>query len=106
MSSRAIIILAADPRRDATTEALEAARRHLLDSLPEAESIEIARSEHVVFHDAGSNFESVACPSCETELDMETWGEWMDADFDGEGFRLEARDLACCGTRASLAMLR
>jgi hypothetical protein len=60
----------------------------------------------IVFFDCGGNFESVACPSCETSIDIDLWHDWMNEDFDGEGFTLKEHAMSCCGAQHTLHELR
>ncbi len=58
-----------------------------------------------MFRDRGENFESVSCPSCHATLDDDVWGELMDADYDGEEFRLQAYPMPGCGASHDLNAL-
>lgn len=56
----------------------------------------------VAFVDCGGNFEKVACPSCRADISIAVWRDWMDQDFDGEGFILKSRTMPCCGANHTL----
>ena len=58
------------------------------------------------FIDAGENFESVACPGCSAVIPLETWQDWMEADWHGEeGFHLHRHKTPCCGESTTLNRL-
>jgi hypothetical protein len=81
---------------------VEAALAYFRRIAPEAEEIRVVRHDGVEFFDCGGNFEAVTCPYCAAEIDMEWWGEKMDADYGPEGFRLDPYPLPCCGREAGL----
>ncbi len=72
---------------------------------PEADEIETLVNDHIVFVDCGANFETVACPSCGTEIAIDMWLGWMEEDFDGKGFTLKSYAMPCCGVRHTVPEL-
>lgn len=73
---------------------------------PHIEEVEVITDEHVVFRDCGENFESIRCPHCDTEIEVEHWQELMDRDYmDEGGFRLDALPMSCCGKKSTLNAL-
>ena len=59
--------------------------------------------QHIVFRDAGANFERVLCPSCGGDIPIETWQDWMNADYSAmAGFALRPVVTTCCATVATL----
>ena len=67
---------------------------------------EVATTNKPQFVSCLGNFDGVDCPRCGAALDLDWWSERMDADYDGEGFRLAPFDLPCCRVRANLDELR
>lgn len=72
---------------------------------PTADEIKVVATQEVRFIDCGGNFESVFCPDCGGELDVEWWQDAMSEAFDA-GFSLKEVTLPCCGVSHSLAALR
>jgi hypothetical protein len=68
--------------------------------------IEVSVYKRVRYFHCGGNFEYIKCPFCETDIDIETWQNWMDIDFDGEGFILNSYKLPCCGNSCALNELK
>ena len=57
------------------------------------------------FIDCGSNFESVSCPTCGTDLDQ-WWPDAVNSAFEASHFAELAVTLPCCGVAASLNDLK
>jgi hypothetical protein len=92
-----------DPRFVPVPQADAAAIAVLRAAAPDADDIASETDEHIMFRDCGENFEAVRCPGCGAEIAIETWQEWMDADYtDDGGFRLEPLTTRCCGIRETL----
>ena len=73
---------------------------------PKADEIEAVTDEQVTFRSCGESFDAVRCPACRTEIDVDTWHEWMDADHaDDAGFRLRPIAMPCCKRSFTLADL-
>lgn len=106
MSDHFIEIIPEDPAIVPEPAAQRAALEYLQSLAPDADGVECELAEHVEFRDCGENFESVSCPSCGAELDIDWWAEALDADHDGDGFRLRAIALPCCGAARTLHELR
>ncbi len=64
------------------------------------------RTKAIRFHDAGSNFESIACPCCAAEVSIDWWQDRMDDDSAEEGFRLQRYPVPCCNAALTLNELR
>jgi hypothetical protein len=89
------------PPTEAQALALEAFRAFLS---PDAE-IEVEASEDIQFVDQGENFESVSCPACDTEIDIKSWGEWLDKSSESN-FIDRSVTMPCCGRETDLNALR
>ena len=105
MSDNFLIIVPQDPKYLPTLEIQQLVSGMVGSLVPDADEISIDASEHVMFFDAGVNFESINCPHCRSEIDMEWWSDQMEKDFDGQGFKLEPCALPCCGSSAALNQL-
>jgi len=90
------------PSRDNTMATLE-----LLEKMmPDACEIKIIRNEHVQFFDCGANFETITCPRCNADIDVDWWSETMSSDYDEKaGFQLNEYRLLCCSSFAALNAL-
>ena len=73
---------------------------------PNADDVRVTSSDRIVFKDCGGNFESIACSACGADFEVEQWQDWMDEDYDGEGFILTERPMPCCSARRTLQQLR
>jgi hypothetical protein len=74
----------------------------LRERAPRADEIGIEQSDGIRLIDAGSNFESVHCPTCRRKIELEWWHDCMDRDSDGKGFRLATHAAPCCHALHSL----
>jgi hypothetical protein len=61
--------------------------------------------DKVQFIDQGSNWETLSCPNCNSELDIAWWKEAMDKAFEGDFMDLGIK-VPCCGFRTTLNDLR
>lgn len=92
-----------DPRFVPGKKAWQAAVAMLRELAPRADEITSGVDDEVLFRDCGANFESVACPKCRREIDLELWQEWMSQDSsDGGGFRLASFSTPCCALAVTL----
>lgn len=69
--------------------------------LDQADEVSVEATESVQFVDAGSNFESLSCPLCTADLDIEWWTESMERAFVGKLPELGV-ETPCCNRRTSL----
>ena len=100
MSDHYLRLVPADPRWRAAPEAAKAATRILAEMLPAAEDIRAHHEDGVVFYDAGSNTERIACPACGADLD-DWWGDAMEKAY-ATGFRDLTVVTPCCAAKSSL----
>jgi hypothetical protein len=93
-------IIPSDPSCVPSVLARERAMNVLRRAVPQADEVSAQVSQDVRFVDCGSNFESVRCPACGTDLG-EWWAEAMEM-----GQQQQFRDLRittpCCGLHTSL----
>ncbi len=75
---------------------------------PRAGEVTISVSDHLEFIHCGANFGKIRCPSCGGLMELHTWQDWMNEDFQGkgQGFVLSKRPLPCCGAQSSLHDLK
>jgi len=107
MSDHFIRIIPVDPRFVPTKRAQKAAIAVIRAAAPMTDEVSSETDDQIVFRDCGENFERVRCPGCGNEIALDTWQEWMSADYsDDDGFRLEALAIPCCNHRATLNELR
>lgn len=69
------------------------------------ENITFTDHEAITFIDCGENLTSISCPSCNSELSFDWWGEAMDAAFKN-GFSDLSCTLPCCNQKGSLDGLK
>jgi len=99
-------IIPTDPGFVPTKKAAAGAVAVLRKLAPKADEIEAIIDEHVTFRSCGESFDAVRCPACHTEIDVDRWHEWMDADCaDDAGFRLRPIAMPCCKRSFTLADL-
>ena len=93
-------LIAADPTFQPSATARHKAVALLGRALPLADEVSSQVTEHVRFVDCGTNFETVRCPGCGTDI-----GEWWTLAMEA-GQELQFRDLRatmpCCGLHTSL----
>lgn len=106
MSDDYITLVPKDPFFRADEAILFAVAEWIRGTAPDVDQVRATSSENPRFFDAGANFESVSCPVCEVELDMDWWSEKMSEDYDGEGFRLGLLETPCCKSKITLNDLR
>ena len=62
--------------------------------------------ENPVFIDCGSNFESVSCPFCEENIDIDDWQEMLSLSYEKSCFNNIDILLPCCKKMSTLNNLR
>ncbi len=104
MSDNWIVVIPAETTHRPNERQKQSLQTVLAHLAPKAEEIAVeADGDHIRFFDCGENIETVRCPACGTELDGETWGNWMSADYgEGPGFDLASRELPYCGATSTL----
>jgi hypothetical protein len=105
MSDDYIYFVPTDPRFVPGPSAVERAVAVLEQHAPRADEIGAEQSDGIRLFDAGANFETVNCPTCRREIDLEWWQDCLDRDADGEHFRLASHAVPCCGAQHSLDQL-
>lgn len=73
---------------------------------PPGTKIESSVTDAIKLVDCGSNLEKVNCPSCKSDIKIETWLKWMDSDFGDQGFDLKTHKMDCCGKQHTLNELK
>jgi len=106
MSDSWIYIIPDDPTYQPAADCHEPAIAYFRGIAPQADDVGVEIYDGISCFDCGANLESIACPACGAEIEMEAWGEWMEADYDDEQFRLTPRALPCCGAECTLHELR
>jgi hypothetical protein len=106
MSDNWIIVIPENPEFVPDKATQQKAAGYLHSIAPKADEITSTVSDHIEFADCGGNFEGVSCPSCCAAIEIEVWQDWMDEDYDGEGFVLRSHVMPCCGTGHTVHELR
>lgn len=104
MSDALLRIIPADPTFVPSEAARSSASARLREALADAE-VDAHVTDEVAFVDAGANFESVACPLCDGELDQDWWGEAVGLAAENS-FELLTVKVPCCAGQTSLNELR
>jgi hypothetical protein len=103
MSDDITTLIPADAQFVPAKRSQQAAAALLRELAPHADEITTGVDDEVTFRDCGANFESVVCPKCNREIELETWQNWMSEDSaDGAGFRLGSFLTPCCATEVTL----
>ncbi len=101
MSDRFLVVIPADPKA-ALPDTVDALRAALSKMAGGVES-RVKDYGKLQFIDAGENFDRIVCPSCASEIAMETWHNWMQQDWHGEeGFHLHKHATPCCSADVTL----
>ncbi len=74
-------------------------------SFVRAAEVSAAATDNVQFHCAMGNFESVACPACGRDLDLDWWNDAMNVACESQFSDLRVV-VPCCGVTTSLNELR
>lgn len=106
MSDTRIRVIPEQPDLVPDKERQQRAVLHLRTIVAQNAELRATAYGRIVFVDCGGNFESVACPFCGAEVDIDSWQEWMDEDFDGNGFTLSRHAMPCCGAQHTLHELK
>lgn len=101
MSDHLLRFIPEDPTFVPARAAQEAAHQYTREVLDQADEITAQVTESVEFVDAGCNFESLSCPLCAADLDIDWWTGAMERAFMGEHPDLDV-DTLCCNGRTSL----
>jgi hypothetical protein len=75
---------------------------YLRSITPPGIEIDSSISDRIKLVDCGNNFQGISCPSCEANIDIETWQIWMEMDFEDEGFNLNLHEMKCCKNKHTL----
>ena len=99
MSSTVVRYIPEDPEYVAEPAAAEAARALLQKALgaPAVASV----TEGTIFVDPGENLDTIRCPACSDELDMDWWQGEMARAGERKFARLDVT-VPCCGAETSL----
>ena len=90
-----------DPAYNPPLAGEQQARQLLASFVSKSAEITSDRYDTIQFVDAGSNWEPVHCPFCETILGNEAWGNLVDQAYETQFANLDAM-MPCCGRIASL----
>jgi hypothetical protein len=100
MSDNWLAFVPCDPNFQASQEAIAAALSLLRQFAPTTEEITVEGDGSVAFFHAGSNLESISCPSCGADL-QDWWGDAMN-----EAWKSHFENLSivtpCCRNATSL----
>lgn len=101
MSTNLLRIIPTDPAWTPAERAAGEALAVLRDMAPEASGTTAVRHGDVTFVDQGGNFETLRCPVCAAELEMDWWHAAMEAASKGRFADLSVA-APCCAARTSL----
>ena len=101
MSDNWLTFVPSDPNFLPNQEAITTALGLLRQFAPAAQDITVESDGEVNFFDAGSNFESISCPSCGADLES-WWGDAMDQEWKKSRFENLSVVTPCCGSATSL----
>lgn len=103
MSDHWIRIVPALPDHVPALQDIAAAKALFAQLAPEADEIVANEHEHIQFFDCGGNLEAIVCPRCKSQIELDWWGDKMNADFDGtSGFKMKKYELPCCSANFTL----
>lgn len=105
VSDNWITLIPEDPRHVPERARQLRARERYAEIAPEADEITIEICDQPTFFDCGSNFGLIRCPSCASVIPVDWWGDRMDDDFEGDGFKLAAYPTPCCAASHTLHQL-
>lgn len=102
MSDDYIYFVPTNPRFVPEPTAVERGLTLLKQRAPRADEINVEQTDGIRLFDAGSNFESVRCPACRQEIDLDWWHDCLERDSDDDDFSLSPYLLPCCAARRSV----
>jgi len=105
MSDHFLSLIPEQPNYVPSTKAQSRALEMFRSFVPDALNVEACVTEHVEFIDQGENFERLLCPACDTEVDAESWQQWMDKAYESQFSDLSLK-MPCCGHMTDLNSLR
>jgi hypothetical protein len=106
MSTYIIKLIPENPNYIPSIDIQNEAKQYFKQIAPLSDDIKSDAFEAIQFHDCGSNFKSINCPSCNKEIDIAWWQDWMSEDCNNNGFILKKRKLDCCNHETTLNNLR
>jgi hypothetical protein len=101
MSDNWMIVIPVDPVAVPPKERTKAAFDLLCALRSEAQDAELHISDTPEFFDGGSNFESVFCPFCQTDI-WDWWIKAIDEWWNGTNHRALSAEMPCCGRVTTL----
>ena len=96
MSEHSVTFVPRDPRYIPNSQQIKHAEALARSLFPQADAILPQLGDGIRLFDAGGNFESVTCPGCSAQIELDWWQAAMDADYDEQGFRLQPQTMPCC----------
>ena len=101
MSEHFIALTPIDPKAEVPKEG--PALRDAVANILGTDEVRLKDYGKLQFIDCGQNFNTVSCPSCQSEIGQEQWHTWMDEDWHGEeGFHLHRHQTPCCDHEVTL----
>jgi hypothetical protein len=105
VSDTYFILIPKSPKFTPTPAAIKTAVALFKKIAPDADEIESKTTRQIRFIDCGENFQSIACPKCDSELDLDWWQDWMSEEASAN-FPLRPAALPCCGAKVTLNDLK
>jgi len=102
MSDNWIEIVPQDPDFVPALETQNRAKAYFEKIAPNADEVTITAGDTIKFFDCGANFQSIHCPECASEIDMDWWGQEMSQATQDDGFILEEILTPCCHVASTL----
>ena len=106
MSDHSVTLVSVDPHYVPRPEQVMRAEALAWSLFPQADAVSPQLSDGIRLFDAGSNFESITCPGCGAQMELDWWQAAMDADYNGNGFQLQPRSMPCCNRSYTLDQLK
>ncbi len=105
MSERFIRLIPEDPTYVPSAADQQAAAQLLSRLLPDTREITTEVHDEVVFVDQGELFETIACPACDSPIQIDWWQDAMDEAYESRFSNLLVVT-PCCDATVSLNDLR